>query len=263
MLLTDPAVTCASAGAISPPARPLAKFSAPIRNSSVMKLNASVNGGTFQAPMNTLASAACRIVEKTAPSDDPDHHQRVPVGLQEQRQAGADQHAVEAEQAGADRAAVHADQERRGGRRRRGRARRRSRATPRPTNIATRIASPVTGLFMKQTCPTPRRQESTKSSSGFACARSAHAGIVPLIDRPGGDAASSRCSSVCSLLRAPRPYVTMDGRRLALPFNDRAEARSRRAQQRCRRGFQHSASPESGLSCLPRRVFPRRQCGEL
>ena len=68
VLETDPAVTCASAGAISPPARPLAKFSAPIRNSSVMKLNASVNGGTFQAPMNTLASAACRIVEKNAPS---------------------------------------------------------------------------------------------------------------------------------------------------------------------------------------------------
>ena len=33
-----------------------------------MKLNASVNGGTFQAPMNTLASAACRIVEKNAPT---------------------------------------------------------------------------------------------------------------------------------------------------------------------------------------------------
>ena len=33
-----------------------------------MKLNASVNGGTFHAPMNTLASAACRIVEKAAPT---------------------------------------------------------------------------------------------------------------------------------------------------------------------------------------------------
>ena len=33
-----------------------------------MKLNASVNGGTFQAPMKTLASAACRIVEKNAPT---------------------------------------------------------------------------------------------------------------------------------------------------------------------------------------------------
>ena len=42
MLETEPLVTCASAGAISPPARPLAKFSAPIRKISVMKLNASV-----------------------------------------------------------------------------------------------------------------------------------------------------------------------------------------------------------------------------
>ena len=187
VLETDPAVTCASAGAISPPARPLAKFSAPIRNSSVMKLNASVNGGTFQAPMNTLASAACRIVEKNAPSDDPDHHQRVPVGLQEQRQAGADEDAVEAEQPGADRAAVHPDNERRRRSRRRGRARPAKPSHASPMHIPTRIASPVTGLFMKQTCPTPRRQESTKSSSGFACARSAHAGIVPLIDRPGGE----------------------------------------------------------------------------
>ena len=42
VLETEPLVTCASAGAISPPARPLAKFSAPIRKISVMKLNASV-----------------------------------------------------------------------------------------------------------------------------------------------------------------------------------------------------------------------------
>ena len=131
VLETDPAVTCASAGAISPPARPLAKFSAPIRNISVMKLNASVNGGTFQAPMNTLASAACRIVEKNDAERDPDHHQRVPVGLQEQRQAGADQDAVEAEQAGADRAAVHAEEAAPWPSTRRDRARPRSRATPR------------------------------------------------------------------------------------------------------------------------------------
>ena len=68
VVLTLPPVTCASAGAISPPARPLAKFKAPIRNSSVMKLNASVNGGTPHAPMNTFASAACRIVENAAPT---------------------------------------------------------------------------------------------------------------------------------------------------------------------------------------------------
>ena len=61
-------MTWASAGAMSPPTRPLAKFSAPIRKISVMKLNASVNGGTFQAPRNTAASAACRIVENTAPT---------------------------------------------------------------------------------------------------------------------------------------------------------------------------------------------------
>ena len=129
VLETDPAVTCASAGAISPPARPLAKFSAPIRNSSVMKLNASVNGGTFQAPMNTLASAACRTVEKNAPSAIQTITSAVPVGLQEQRQAGADQDAVEAEQAGADRAAVHAEEQRRG--RRDGEAERAREAEPR------------------------------------------------------------------------------------------------------------------------------------
>ena len=33
-----------------------------------MKLNASVNGGTAQAPRNTLARAACRIVEKQEPT---------------------------------------------------------------------------------------------------------------------------------------------------------------------------------------------------
>ena len=60
---------------------------------------------------------------------DPDHHERVPVGLQEQRQAGADQDAVEAEQARADRAAVHAEEQRR--RRRHGEAERAGEAEPR------------------------------------------------------------------------------------------------------------------------------------
>jgi hypothetical protein len=68
VVLTSPRVTCASAGATSPPMRPLAKLSAPIRKISVMKLNASVNGGTPQAPMNTPASAPCRTVEKLAPT---------------------------------------------------------------------------------------------------------------------------------------------------------------------------------------------------
>ena len=51
-------------------------------------------------------------------------------------------------------------------------------------NIATRIASPVTGLFMKHTCPTPRRQESMKASSGLPSACSLNAGMVPLTVTP-------------------------------------------------------------------------------
>ena len=51
---------------MSPPTRPLAKFSAPMRKINVMKLKASVNGGTVQEPTNTAAKAACRIVEKNA-----------------------------------------------------------------------------------------------------------------------------------------------------------------------------------------------------
>ena len=94
-----------------------------------MKLNASVNGGTAQAPMNTLASAACRIVEKNGADHDPDHHEDVPVGLQEQRQPGADEDAVEAEEPGPDRAAVHPDHDR--GQRRDDEAQRAREAEPR------------------------------------------------------------------------------------------------------------------------------------
>ena len=33
-----------------------------------MKLNASVNGGTFQAPMKIVANVACRTVESAPPT---------------------------------------------------------------------------------------------------------------------------------------------------------------------------------------------------
>ncbi len=186
MLETDPAVTCASAGAISPPVRPLAKLSAPIRKISVMKLNASVNGGTFQAPMNTLASAACRIVEKNDASTIQTITSASQSGCRNSDRPAPTRMPLKpnspariAPRSMPRNSAVAVDT-----------ARPSAPAKPShgsPMNIATRIASPVTGLFMKQTCPMPRRQESTKSSSGFACARSAHAGIVPLIDRPGGE----------------------------------------------------------------------------
>lgn len=39
---------------------------------------------------------------------------------------------------------------------------------------------------MKQTCPTPRRQESMKASNGLPSIRSPQAGIVPLTDMRGG-----------------------------------------------------------------------------
>ena len=134
--------------------------------------------------MNTLARAACRIVENAAITTIQTITISSQVGLQEERQAGADEHAVEAEQPRPDRSAVHPD--RGGGGRRRDHAerRRRSRATPWATNIAIRIASPVTGLFMKHTCPTPRRQESTKARSGLPSARSPQACMVPLTDTP-------------------------------------------------------------------------------
>ena len=63
VVATSPWVTWAAAGTTSVLTRPLAKFSAPMRKISVMKLNARVKGGTAHAPRNTLASAACRIVE--------------------------------------------------------------------------------------------------------------------------------------------------------------------------------------------------------
>ena len=187
VLLTDPAVTCASAGATSPPSRPLAKLIAPMRNISVMKLNASVNGGTLKAPRKTLASAAWRTVEKNAPttiqtitspsqsgcmnSDMPAPTStplkpNSPARIRPRSIPISSAAPVETTSPSAPAKPSHAS----------------------PTNIAIRIASPVTGLFMKQTWPTPRRQESTKSRSGLSAARSDQPGIVPLMDRPDDEA---------------------------------------------------------------------------
>ena len=79
-----------------------------------------------------------------------------------------------------------------------------------PTAIATRIARPVTGLFMKQTWPTPRRQESTKASPGSVGA------LRPLGHRPvelaeaarrrphrGAHLATTSCPAPCEV--RPRP----------------------------------------------------------
>ena len=150
MLLTDPAVTWASAGAISPPARPLAKFSAPIRKISVMKLNASVNGGTFQAPRNDEASAACRIVEKNAPttiqtitstSQSGCRKSDMPAPTSTPLKPNSPTRIAPRSIPIAIAASVDTT---------------RPSAPAKPshgsaTNIATRIASPVIGLFMKQT----------------------------------------------------------------------------------------------------------------
>ena len=203
VLLTDPLVTWASAGAIRPPTRPLAKFSAPMRKISVMKLNASVNGGTAQAPMKTLASAACRIVEKNEPTTiqtitstsqsgcrnrDSPAPTRTPLKPNRPARIAPRsipiQIAVRVETASPSAPAKpsHAS----------------------PTNMATRISRPVTGLFMKQTCPTPRRQESTKASSGLPSARSAQAGIVPLIDSAWGEAPAEVLMGVPSVRLASR-----------------------------------------------------------
>ena len=59
----------------------------------------------------------------------------------------------------------------------------------------------MTGLFMKQTWPTPRRQESKKSTAGIRSARFDHSGIVPLSrDRPPGEALSEVLMGVHTLL---------------------------------------------------------------
>jgi hypothetical protein len=72
--------------------------------------------------------------------------------------------------------------------------------------MATRMASPVNGLFMKTTCPTPRRQESTNSSGGLPSARSAATGIVPSItDSPRGETPAEVLIGVPPPLPADRP----------------------------------------------------------
>ena len=61
---------------------------------------------------------------------------------------------------------------------------------------------------MKQTCPTPRRQESTKSTAGMRSARFDHSGIVPLIwDRPPGEALTELLNGVHSLLLVSRVVI--------------------------------------------------------
>ena len=150
VFLTLPSVTWASAGAISPPTRPLAKFSAPMRKISVMKLNASVNGGTVQAPMNTVASAACRIVEKNAPttiqtmtmtSQSGCRNSDSPAPTSTPLKPNSPARIAPRSMPMAIAARVET-------------TRPRAPAKPSqgsPTNIATRIARPVSGLFMKTT----------------------------------------------------------------------------------------------------------------
>ena len=79
---------------------------------------------------------------------------------------------------------------------------------------------------MKQTCPTPRRQESTKSSSGFACARSAHAGIVPLIDRPGGEPPPEVLIGVPPLVARTAPGRGRRSAAIQWPRRGRVKART-------------------------------------
>ena len=195
VLETDPPVTWASAGAIRPPTRPLAKFSAPIRNSSVMKLNASVNGGTFQAPMNTLASAACRTVEKNAPTTiqtitsasqsgcrnsdipaptstplKPNSPARIaprsiPISDRRQRRDDEAERAGEAEPGLGD---EHRHQDR----------------------------EPGDRVVHEADLPDAAQAGVDEGEQRVASARSAHAGIVPLIDRPAARR-RPRCSSVC------------------------------------------------------------------
>ena len=157
VVLTSPRVTCASAGATRPPTRPLAKLSAPIRKINVMKLNAKVNGGTFQAPMNTAASAPCRTVDRLAPTTiqtitrtsqsgcrNSDSPAPTSTPLKPNSPARIAPRSIPITIA----ARFETTRPRTPAKPSHGSA----------TIIATRIASPVTGLFMKQTCPTPRRQ---------------------------------------------------------------------------------------------------------
>ncbi len=152
-----------------------------------MKLNASVNGGTFHAPMNTLASAACNTVEKDAPTtiqtmttplQSGCRNSDIPAPTRTPLKPNSPARIAPRSIPIAIAASVET-------------TRPSAPANPSqasPTNIATRIASPVIGLFMKQTCPTPRRQESMKARNGLPSIRSPHAGIVPLIDIVGGGA---------------------------------------------------------------------------
>ena len=235
MLQTMPPVTWASAGAIRPPTRPLAKFSAPIRKISVMKLNASVNGGTLKAPMKTLASAACRIVENAAPTTIQTITRRSQSGcrnsespaptstpLKPNRPARIAPRSIPITIAATVETATPS-------------------APAKPShgsamNIATRIASPVTGLFMKHTWPTPRRQESTNSTGGLPSMLSDQPGIVPLTDTASpfpwteGPSALRLAHPSASCRRVSTGLSRYDG------FNANAVRRSTRRQQRFHTG---------------------------
>ena len=166
VVATSPWVTWAAAGTTSVLTRPLAKFSAPMRKISVMKLNASVKGGTAHAPRNTLASAACRIVEKAAPttiqtitrmSQSGARNSDSPAPTRTPLKPKSPARIAPRSIPSASAAAVDVTRPRMPA----------NASQTSPTAIATRMARPVTGLFMKQTWPTPRRHESTKSSTGL------------------------------------------------------------------------------------------------
>ena len=148
-----------------------------------MKLNASVNGGTFQLPMNTFASAACTIEESAATITIQTITSPLQVGCRKSENAAPTSTPLKpnsptriAPRSIPSSTAVSVE------------------ATtpsapakpsqPWATNIAIRIARPVTGLFMKHTCPTPRRHESMKARNGLPSTRSFRPGIVPFSDTP-------------------------------------------------------------------------------
>ena len=121
------------------------------------------------------------------PDDDPDHHQDVPVGLQEQRQPGADEHAVEAEQPGPDRAAIHPDPDR--GQVRDDEAEDAREAEPRlGDDHRHEDRQPRHRVVHEADLPDAAQAVVDEVERGLLSTRAAQAGIVPLIDRPPGEA---------------------------------------------------------------------------
>src|SRR3954465_8928246 len=171
-----------------------------MRNISVTKLNASVNGGTAQLPRKTLASAACKIVERNAPTTIQTITRTFQSGCRKSESPAPTSTPLKPKSPArtAPRSipitiAVSVDTTRPS-----------APAKPShgsPTTIATRIAKPVIGLFMKQTCHTPRRQEQQHPTPGIRSARSDHPGIVPLTwDKPRGEAVTELLNGLHSLL---------------------------------------------------------------